>query len=341
MKTTSSASPSRKARTIAVVAFDDISLFHLSVPCVVFGEDRSDVGAPVFDLRVCAAETGLLRSTAGMSVHAPYGLEGLRGAGTVIVPTWRNPAERPSEELLQALRAAHRRGARMVGLCLGAFVLGYAGLLDARRATTHWLLADEFAQRFPTVDVAPEVLYVDEGDVVTSAGTAAGLDCCLHLLRTDWGAEIANRVARRVVLAPHRQGGQAQYIERTLPATGTQHRLSQLLQWVVKHLDEPHSLDDLAQRAAMSRRTFTRHFKQITGCTVGEWLQSQRLAQAQRLLETTDWSMEAVAQQVGWGTAASLRQQFMANLGTTPSAWRKHFRATLHTDQGQITRIPF
>jgi transcriptional regulator GlxA family with amidase domain len=315
-----------QANTVAVLAFNDISLFHLSVPCLVFGEDRSDAGAPVFDLRVCAAEPGPLTSTAGVLVHAPYGLEGLRGAGTIIVPSWRDPAEKPSQALLEALRDAHTHGARIVGLCLGAFVLAHAGLLDARSATTHWQLAQEFAQRFPTVDVDPEVLYVDDGDIVTSAGTAAGLDCCLHLLRTDWGAEIANRVARRIVLAPHRQGGQAQYIERALPTTGANHRLSVVLEWVTANLDVPHNLDALAERAAMGRRTFTRHFKQITGCTVGEWLQNQRLALAQSLLESTDMSIEAVAQKVGLGSATSLRQHFMAALGTTPSAWRKQFK---------------
>jgi len=312
--------------TIAVLAFDQISLFHLSVPCLVFAEDRSDAGVPLFEVRVCAAEPGPLRSTAGVHVQAPFGLEGLRGAGTVIVPSWRDPAERPNEAVLQALRQAHANGARMVGLCLGAFVLAHAGLLDARPATTHWQLADQFAQAFPTIAVNPEVLYVDDGSVVTSAGTAAGLDCCLHLLRTDWGAEVANRVARRMVLAPHRQGGQAQYIERALPTTGANHRLSQVLEWVNAHLEQAHSLDSLAERAAMGRRTFTRHFRQITGATVGQWLLNQRLALAQSLLETTDLSIDAVAQRAGVGAATSLRQHFMAAFGTTPSAYRKQFQ---------------
>ena len=311
--------------TIAVLAFDGISLFHLSVPCLVFGEDRTEVGVPRFNLRVCASESGPLRSTVGVTVAAPFDLDGLHEAGTVIVPSWRNPAERAPQAMLTALRQAHARGARIVGLCLGAFVLADAGLLDGKAATTHWSSASLFAQRYPQVVVKPEVLYVDEGDVVTSAGTAAGLDCCLHLLRRDWGAEVANRVARRIVLAPHRQGGQAQYVEQTLPVSGADHRLSRVLEWAQHHLDQTHSLDALAERAAMGRRSFTRHFRQITGVTVGQWLLNQRLAHAQRLLETTDHSMDAIAQVTGLGSAVSLRKHFSTAFGTSPTLYRKQF----------------
>lgn len=317
--------PAPDPNTIAVLAFEGISLFHLSVPCLVFGEDRSDIGVPRFNLKVCAAEPGPLRSTAGVGVAAPFGLEGLHQAGTVIVPSWRDPAERAPEALLAALRLAHTRGSRLVGLCLGAFVLADAGLLDGRSATTHWQAAALFAQRYPHIAVKPEVLYVDEGDVVTSAGTAAGLDCCLHLLRQDWGAEVANRVARRIVLAPHRQGGQAQYVEHTLPVSGAEHRLSRVLEWVTHHLDQAHSLDTLAERAAMGRRTFTRHFRQITGVTVGQWLLNQRLAHAQRLLETSDHAIDTIAQVAGLGSAVSLRQHFATAFGLSPSAYRKQF----------------
>jgi transcriptional regulator GlxA family with amidase domain len=317
--------PAPDPHTIAVLAFEGISLFHLSVPCLVFGEDRSDIGVPRFNLKVCAAEPGPLRSTAGVTVAAPCGLEGLSEAGTVIVPSWRDPAERAPEALLAALRQAHARGSRLVGLCLGAFVLADAGLLDGRAATTHWQAAASFAKRYPTIDVKPEVLYVDEGDVLTSAGTAAGLDCCLHLLRQDWGAEVANRVARRIVLAPHRQGGQAQYVEHTLPVSGAEHRLSRVLEWVTHHLDQAHSLDTLAERAAMGRRTFTRHFRQITGVTVGQWLLNQRLAHAQRLLESSEHAIDSIAQLSGLGSAVSLRQHFATAFGLSPSAYRKQF----------------
>lgn len=317
----------RSASTVAVLAFDGISLFHLSVPCLVFGESGSDTGLPPLVLKVCAAERGPLRSTAGIGVHAPFGLDDIDDAGTVIVPSWRDPTQPAPQPLLDALRHAHATGARIVGLCLGAFVLADAGLLNGRQATTHWLCADRFAQRYPAVTLDRDVLYVDEGDVVTSAGTAAGLDCCLHLLRSDWGAEVANRVARRMVLAPHRQGGQAQFIEQALPVSGASHRLSQVLDAVRGTLDQPHSLDDLAARAAMGRRTFTRHFREITGTTVGQWLLNQRLALAQRLLETTDRSIDAVAADAGLGSAASLRQHFAAAFHTAPSAYRRQFSA--------------
>ncbi|MGH6637559.1 MAG: GlxA family transcriptional regulator [Polaromonas sp.] len=308
--------------TVAVVAFDGISPFHLSVPCMVFGNDFSGEGVPHFKLLVCAEKPGSLQTTAGFSIAVQHGLGALAKAQTVVVPSWRDPMERPPEALLKALQAAHRRGARIVGLCLGAFVLAEAGLLDGRPATTHWALVPAFAARYPQVELQPDVLYVDDGDVLTSAGTAAAIDCCLHLLRREHGAEVANRM----VVAPQRQGGQAQYVEQPVPATGTDHRLSAILAWVQKNLDKAHSLDALARRALMSRRTFTRHFRQITGTTVGRWLTSQRLGLAQRQLESTDRSMDQVAVDAGFGSAVSLRQHFAATLGTSPSSYRREFR---------------
>ena len=320
------ARPAAGISTVAVVAFDGISPFHLSVPCMVFGNDFSGEGVPHFKLRVCADKPGHLQTTAGFSIAVQHGLGVLAKAHTVVVPSWRDPMERPPEALLKALQAAHRRGARIVGLCLGAFVLAEAGLLDGRPATTHWALAPAFAARYPQVELQPDVLYVDDGDVLTSAGTAAAIDCCLHLLRREHGAEVANRMARRMVVAPQRQGGQAQYVEQPLPATGTDHRLSGILAWVQENLDQAHSLDALAQRALMSRRTFTRHFRQITGTTVGRWLTSQRLGLAQRQLESTDRSMDQIAVDAGFGSAVSLRQHFAATLGTSPSIYRREFR---------------
>lgn len=314
--------------TVAVVAFDGISPFHLSVPCMVFGNDFSGADLPRFTLRVCAETPGRLRTTAGFTIAVAHGLGVLARAHTIVVPSWRDPMERPPEALLKALQAAHRRGARIVGLCLGAFVLAEAGLLDGRPAATHWALAPAFAARYPQVQLQPDVLYVDDGDVLTSAGTAAGIDCCLHLLRRDFGAEVANRVARRMVVAPQRQGGQAQYVDKPLPVTDSGHRLSGILAWVQNHLDQPHSLDTLASRALMSRRTFTRHFRQLTGTTMGQWLSSQRLALARQQLEATDRSMEQVALDAGFGSAVSLRQHFAATLGTSPSTYRREFRGS-------------
>jgi len=310
---------------VAVVAFDGIRPFHLSVPCAVFGE-TSDGAAPPFELRVCAAEPGELRSQAGFGIVAKHSLRALTWADIVVVPSWRDPHEAPPAPLLAALRRAHARGALIVGLCVGAFVLAEAGLLDGRRATTHWRWAAHFAQHYPQVRLDPDVLYIDEGDVLTSAGTAAGIDCCLHVLRQRLGAEAANRMARTLVVPPHRQGNQAQYIEQPVLATSRDTPLTKALDWAARHLDAAHSLDSLAARAAMSRRSFTRHFRQHTGTTVGQWLLTQRLALAQRLLETTAQPIERIAERAGFGTALSMRQHFGAALHTTPSLYRREFR---------------
>jgi transcriptional regulator GlxA family with amidase domain len=308
------------------VAFDGISPFHLSVPCVVFGENRNEGGVPPFDFRVCAVEPGALSTTAGFSIAATHGLDALDEAHTIIVPSWRDPAETPPAVLLDALRRAHARGAQLVGLCLGAFVLAAAGILDGRQATTHWAWAEDFARRFPRVRLDPDVLYIDDGNVLTSAGTAAGLDCCLHVLRRMCGAQAANYVARRLVVPPHRQGGQAQFIQQPVPPNLSGDRLSGLLDWVRGNLNEPHTLDALAERALMSRRTFTRRFRLATGTTVGAWLLAQRLARAQQLLESTDRSVESIAGIAGFGSTASLRQHFAEAFRTSPSAWRREFR---------------
>jgi transcriptional regulator GlxA family with amidase domain len=311
--------------TIAIVAFDGISPFHLSVPCLVFGEDRQEDGIPSFTLFVCAEKRGRLRTTTGFSIEVPHSLRCLAKADTVIVPSWRNPEERPPEGLLRALRKAHARGAKIVGLCLGAFVLAEAGLLDGRSATTHWRWADNFSRRFPQVKLDPNVLYVEDGSVLTSAGTAAGLDCCLHLLRAQVGAELANRVARRLVVSPHRQGGQAQFIEQPIPVQANNDRLSEALAWAQFHLDHSLGVDALAARALMSRRTFTRRFRERTGTTFNKWLNGQRLALAQRLLETTDLPIENIASSAGFGSALSLRQHFRESLHTSPSIYRQEF----------------
>lgn len=309
---------------ITVVAFDRISPFHLSTPCVVFGDRHP--GVPAFDFTVCAAEPGPLTTTAGFSLVVPHGLEALAQADTIIVPSWRNPAERPPEALLDALVAAHRRGARIVGLCLGAYVLAEAGLLDGHAATTHWAYAEDFAKRYPKVRVDADVLYLEDGRLLTSAGTAAAIDCCLHLLRQQLGAKIANGVARRLVVPPHRQGGQAQFIEQPVAPSASDARLSGLLDWVRAHLDQNHTLDSLAARALMTRRTFTRHFRQLTGTTVGAWLLAERLALAQRLLESSSHAVDAISTMAGFGSPVSLRHHFRANFGISPAAWRKMFK---------------
>lgn len=314
------------ARRVAVVAFEGISPFHLSVPSLVFGEDRRVDGVPRAEVMVCSERTGLLRTTAGFSIDAPFGLNRLAEADTVIVPSWRNPTETASDELLCALVAAHRRGASIVGLCLGAFVLAQAGLLAGRRATTHWRWADTFSRNFPDVELDRDALYVEDGELLTSAGTAAALDCCLHLLRRWIGAELANRVARRLVISPHRQGRQSQFIEQPVPANAGRDRLSATLDWALHNLSQSLNLDDLAARALMARRTFTRRFRERTGTTFTTWLNLQRLAFAQRLLETSDLPLESIASAVGFGSALSLRQHFVVHFGTLPSTYRREFR---------------
>jgi transcriptional regulator GlxA family with amidase domain len=304
---------------IAVIAFDGITPFHLSVPGMVFRD-------AAFDLTICSADPSPLRTTGGFDISVRHGLQALDRADIVILPTWHDDCRPAPAKLLAALKRAHGRGARIVGLCLGAFPLAQAGLLDGRRATTHWAYADMLAERQPAVAVDREVLYVDDG-VLTSAGVAAGLDCCLHLLRQLCGAEAANHVARQLVVAPHRQGGQAQFIERPLPVSGSDDRFAQVLDWVNQHLADHHSIDALAARAAMSRRNFTRHFRDATGTSFKQWLLNQRVTHAQRLLESSDVSIEMVAQQAGFGSALSLRQHFRATLRTSPSEYRRQFRA--------------
>jgi transcriptional regulator GlxA family with amidase domain len=304
---------------IAVIAFDGITPFHLSVPGMVFRD-------AAFDLKICSADPSPLRTTGGFDISVQHGLQALGRADIVILPTWHDDCRPAPARLLEALKRAHRRGARIVGLCLGAFPLAEAGLLDGRRATTHWAFADTLAARHPAVAVDREVLYVDD-EVLTSAGVAAGLDCCLHLLRQLCGAEAANHVARQLVVAPHRQGGQAQFIERPVPVSGSDDRFAQVLDWVNQRLADNHSIDALAARAAMSRRNFTRHFRDATGTSFKQWLLNQRVAHAQRLLETSDVSIELVAQEAGFGSSLSLRQHFRTALRTSPSEYRRQFRA--------------
>lgn len=314
---------------IAVVAFDGMTPFHLSVPSLVFGL-KSGAGGDVmgFDVRVCAVDPPPLRTTGGFSITPEHDLTELERADWVIVPTWHDDCRPAPDLLIRALRLAGERGAGLVGLCLGAFPLAQAGLLDGLRATTHWAYADRLARGHPRIRVEREALYVDEGRVLTSAGVAAGLDCCLHLLGRLGGVGAASRAARRLVVAPHRDGGQAQFIERPMPASAGEGRLARVLGWAAAHVQEPHTIDSLAARAAMSRRSFTRHFQQATGTSLKQWLLALRLARARELLEGGVLPVDAVAQAAGFGSALSLRQHFRARLRTTPTAYRRAFQAS-------------
>ncbi|NYT84255.1 helix-turn-helix domain-containing protein [Pollutimonas harenae] len=311
---------------VAVIAFDGMSPFHLSVPSLVFGSCRPGPRTPRFQVRVCAAASTSLSTSGGFDIAVKHGLDVAETASIVVVPTWHNDCRQAPLALLETLQRAHARGALVMGLCLGAFPLAQAGLLDGKSATTHWAYAEKLAKQYGKINVNPDVLYVDEGDVLTSAGVAAGLDCCLHLLRRLGGAELANQVARQLIIAPQRQGGQAQFIEQPLPVSNSENRFAEVLQWVASRPQQPHTIDTLAQRAAMSRRSFTRRFREATGVSFKQWLLNQRLAHAQRMLETTNVSIEMVAQQAGFGSALSLRQHFRTVFQTSPMAYRKLFQ---------------
>lgn len=309
---------------VVILTFEGVSLFHLSVPGMVFGADDGP-GLARYDIRYCAQTPGQIRSDQGMMIEVPHGLDAMAEADFIIVPAWSDAEEPTSPELTAALRQANEQGKLIVGLCLGAFALGHAGLLDGREATTHWVAREMFAQSFPRTLFRPDVLYVADGNIITSAGTVAAIDCCLHLLRERHGAEAANHVARLLVTPPHRAGGQAQYIERPLPRCANDDRLPGVLEWARENLAQTLSLDDLAEAAKMSRRTFTRRFREATGTTVTKWLNAERVARAQLLLETTDLSIELITAEAGFGTPLALRQQFAAQLGTSPSSYRRNF----------------
>lgn len=317
----------RRREVVAVLLFSGGPIFESSIPLSVFGIDRQDAGVPRYRLLVCSGEEGPLRTTGGLELTAPYGLEAISRAGTVVVPAWRSITSPPPLEALEALRRAHEEGARIVGLCTGAFVLAAAGLLDGRPATTHWMYAPTLAKRYPSVHVDPRELFVDDGDVLTSAGTAAGIDLCLHIVRSDHGTEAAGALARRLVVPPRRSGGQERYLDRSLPEEIGSDPLAEVVAWALEHLHEQFDVETLAARAYMSRRTFDRRFRSLTGSAPLQWLITQRVLQAQRLLETSDYSVDEVAGRCGFRSPVALRGHFRRQLGSSPAAYRAAYRA--------------
>jgi len=313
----------QKRVSIAVLAFEGVRPFQFSLPCEFFGAEHG-AGART-ELRICGLSDGPLRSAAGIVINADHGLDELARADVVIIPSWHLPHQRPPYRLLNALRTARTNGAILVGLCLGAYVLAEAGLLDGRRATTHWAFADDFRERFPKVELAETQLYVDDDNLLTSAGVAAGIDCCLHLAKRLFGAQFANHVARNMVAAPHRAGGQMQYIDRPMPATNRDSRLRDVLFEIVRTIDEKHSIDSVANRLGMSRRNFTRLFVQTFGVSFFDWLTDMRLALAARALEATSRSVEQIALETGFGSVVTFRSRFSARYGVSPSSWRKAY----------------
>lgn len=310
---------------VRAIVIPEVSPFEMSVAAEVFGIDRSDTGGPVFDFALVTAHPGRIPTKVGFDVVVERGLEEIETADAVILAPY-GPDVEVDDAVLAALRAAHERGAWIVSLCSASFALARAGLLDGRRATTHWMYARELAERYPSVDVDPDVLYVADGRILTSAGTAASIDACLHLVREELGAQAATAIARRMVVPPHRDGGQAQYIDHQVPRCDSD-SFAALLEWASAHPDADLSVEAMARRALASPRTFARRFRAETGTTPAAWVGRMRLSAAQQLLEGSTLGIEEIAARAGYSDAAVMRQHFTRTLGTSPSAYRSRFRA--------------
>jgi transcriptional regulator GlxA family with amidase domain len=320
----------RDARhTVAALVTHGVAPFELGVACEVFGLERPEILDPwPYRFFLCSPDEPPVRTSMSFALTGVRPLSALDRADTIVIPAWHGAADPPPVAMLDALRRAHGRGVRILTVCSGAYALAHAGLLDGLRATTHWMHAEDLARQFPDVDVDPNVLYVDTGQIMTSAGTAAGIDLLLHVVRLDHGADVANAVARRMVVPPHRDGGQAQFVEAPVPAEEGVDPLAATLDWALLHLDRPLTVELLARRALTSPRTFARRFRAVTGTTPLQWLLRQRILHARRLLETTDLPVEIVAQRCGFGSASVLRTHFKRMLDTSPLAYRRMFRRT-------------
>ena len=313
-----------KPHLVVALAYDRLCTFEFGCTVELFALARPELGVAWYDFAVCAIEPGPIRAAGGITIAAPYQPELLERADTIIIPGWRDADEAAPEALLMLLRAAHGRGARLCSICSGVFVLAAAGLLDGRRASTHWRYADKLARRYPAIDVQPDDLYVDSGQIITSAGSAAGLDMLLPLVRRDYGARVGNLVAQRLIVSPHREGGQAQFLPRPM-VHDDQGRLTKLMDWVRTHLADDHSVASMAERAAMSERTLQRQFQEATGFAPIEWLTRERIAHVKDMLETSQASIAQMAQKAGFGSEESLRRHFRRLTSTTPAAYRRQF----------------
>lgn len=310
---------------IAVHAFDGITMFHLAAPLMVFGEVGRQGLAPGWDPVVWTGDGRGIRTAEGQRIEGVAGPEAVDDADLVVLPSWPGDLPRADDDLVDRIRAAHGRGSRVAGLCLGAFPVVDSGLLDGREAVTHWGAADALALRRPEATVTSAALYVDHGDVLTSAGTASAIDACLHLVRSTLGSAAAAAVARHLVVAPHREGDQAQYVRRPMPERGGVGDLGPTIDWALAHLDRELSVDALAAHARMSRRNFTRRFAEATGTTPARWVLARRLDEARRLLEVTTLSVARVAEACGFSSAVTFRQNFVATYATTPTSYRQRF----------------
>ncbi|MBV4497699.1 transcriptional regulator FtrA [Pseudomonas sp. SWRI12] len=310
--------------TVAILVYEGLCVFEFGIALEIFGLPRPELDVAWYDHQIVAVDPGPMHALGGLRIAVDAGLEALDSARTVIIPGWRSHHEPPPEALLQALRRAHARGARLLSICSGVFALAATGLLDGKTATTHWQFCTELAERFPLIKVDPNVLYVDSGPLITSAGSAAGIDACLHLIARDFGTHVANSVARRLVMAPQRTGGQAQFIVAPV-SKSPRNELSRVLQWLREHLDQPLSVCDMAARVAMSERTFLRRFVETTGLPPKTWLQQERLNRARELLESTDQSTAGIAQACGYRSVESFRAAFRNAVGLPPTAYRERF----------------
>jgi len=308
---------------VATLVYDGVAPFELGVLCEAFGMDRREDGVPLLDFSVCGPVVGEVPTSMGFSINVERGLDRMEEADLIGVPAMPRGGVVP-DEVISALRRANARGARILSVCSGAFTLGEAGLLDGRDCTTHWRYTTELAERYPLANVVPEVLYVDSGEIITSAGTAAGLDATLHLWRQEYGAAVASAVARRMVVPPQREGGQAQFIARAVPDCRAE-TLGPVLQWVTENLGDDLGVEALARRALMSPRTFARRFREETGTTPHSWVTSQRVQAAEVLLERSDASVDWIAAEVGFGNAATLRHHFTRVRGVSPQQYRRQF----------------
>lgn len=302
---------------MAILVFEGMSMFHMAAPTVVL----SDISG-LYQAVYVAENPGELTLSSGLPVSISQGVDEMLNVDLVIIPSWHSSLSPPSEQLLHTLRCVYHAKIPLVGLCLGAFLLAELGVLNGRKATTHWAFVDEFVKRFPDIHWDADVLYVDHSDVLTSAGTAAAIDCCLQIVRNRRGGKVAAQVARALVMPAQRTGEQAQFIASPVPNNKRDSALSTLIDYVSNHLHEPHSINRLAERLSMSRRTFTRHFQKIMGKSFGEWLLQQRLLFAQQLLESSSASVDMVAEQAGFGSSVNFRMQFKKHIGVTPNAWR-------------------
>ena len=315
-----------KGPHVVALAYDGLCTFEFGIAYEVFGLLRPEMGEGWYRYSVCGIEPGPLKAAGGLTVSVDHGLEVVEEADLIIVPGWRSIDAEVPRDLIDALCAAHRRGARIMSLCSGVAVLAATGLLRHRHATTHWRYVASISNRYPDITFDADVLYMDEGSLLTAAGSAAGIDLCLHVVRSDFGAEAANSVARRLVLPPHREGGQAQFIQAPVPQEREGIRLGPLIDWMRQRLDEEQPIRLLAAKAGMSQRTFQRRFENTTGQTVGEWLLKERLRHARELLERAgSASLDDIAEASGFGTLATMRHHFRKRLGTSPGAYRKTF----------------